>query len=233
MKLPINKIICGDCLEVMKDWPDNCIPLIVTDPPYGKGYDKTQNQMAKSGRISNSGRWKKYDETDWDSKPPSKKHFKQLFRVSKNQIIWGGNYYFLSSKCKWLVWNKIQRGRMTDGEMAWSNLQGNLEIFDMARTDAYINRCTKKVHPTQKPIELMIWCLSLFPKADVILDPFCGSGTTCVAAKMLGHHFIGIDKSEEYCKISRQRIKMTHFKPTLFNLHKPKKKKIRPKLYRY
>lgn len=201
-----NTIIQGDCLEVMKRMPDNCVDLVLTDPPYGIKADKTQNTNAKSGRVSNGGVWKEYSETDWDSEIPTNDMFQEIFRVSRNAIIWGGNYFFLPSCCKWLVWNKIQRSVMTDGEMAWTTLQGQVEIFDMARTDAYINTPHKKVHPTQKPVPLMQWCFEVAKFKGLVLDPFCGSGSTCVSAELMGHDYIGIEISEEYCEIAKQRI---------------------------
>lgn len=206
----LNKIICGDCLEVMKKLPDKCVDLVLTDPPYGIDYDLQQNKQSDSGRISNGGRWKKYDYTAWDKKPPSQAYFDEMFRVSKNQIIWGGNYFNLPQSSRWLIWNKIQRGFMTDGEMAWTSFDGAIKIFDYSRADAYINSKEGKFHPTQKPLALIKWCIEQARYDDLpltILDPFLGSGTTAVACKQLNRNFIGIEISKEYCKIAEQRLK--------------------------
>ena len=198
-------IYCGDCREILPQL-DVKVDLVLTDPPYGINADKTQNDNARSGRVSNGGYWKEYEYTAWDKNAPDSKLFEMIFNKSKNQIIWGGNYFFLPSRCQWLIWNKVQRGVMTDGEMAWTNKQGSLKIFDMARTDAYINTTELKHHPTQKPTPLISWCLSLYPEAQTILDPFLGSGTTAVAAKILGRKCIGIEIEEKYCEIAVKRL---------------------------
>jgi DNA modification methylase len=209
-KNPDLKIYCGDCLEILPLLPK--VDLVVTDPPYGIGYDKQQNKMAKSGRISNGGKWKQYDETDWDKSVPSDEVISLVISKAKDSIIWGGNYFNLPAKSKWLIWNKVQRSFMTDGEMAWTTFKGQVSIFDMARTDAYINSGMKKEHPTQKPIELIRWSIQqckYWDKALSILDPFMGSGTTLVACKELNRNGIGIEISEKYCAIAKQRLKAT------------------------
>lgn len=207
----LNKIHQGDCLEFMKQLPDKCIDLVVTDPPYGIGYDLQQNEQSDSGRISNGGKWKKYEYTAWDKKPPSQEYFDEIFRVSKNQIVWGGNYFNLPQSSRWLVWNKVQRGFMTDGEMAWTSFDGAIKIFDMARTDAYINSKEGKFHPTQKPEALMKWCIGKHSEPDqIIFDPFSGSGTTLVAAKQLGRKFLGCELSERYVKICEERLRQDY-----------------------
>jgi len=208
-KETINKVVCGDSLELMRMIPDNAIDLCLTDPPYGIGYDKQQNLMANNNRKSNGGRWKKYDDTDWDNFIPTKEYFDEMLRISKNQIIWGGNYfitYLFKGSC-WLVWNKVQRGFMSDGEMAWTSYDKGLSIFDMARTDAYINCRDKKQHPTQKPLELMRWCLENYAKdCKTVIDPFAGSFTTARACKDMGYDWICIDQEEKYCKVGEKRL---------------------------
>jgi len=204
------QIFLGDCFEVMKQFADKSFDLVLTDPPYGINYDKQQNEMARSGRVSHGGRWKEYDENYWDEEIPKKEVFDEVFRVSKNQIIWGGNYFQLPYHTCWLIWNKIQRSLMTDGEIAWTSFDKRIWIFDMSRADAYINKSDGKCHPAQKPYQLFIWCLEKLGKSsDLILDPFMGSGTTLVAAKMLGRKAVGIEINERYCEIAAQRLKVT------------------------
>ncbi len=199
MTLPINQIICGDCLDVMKDWPDNCVDLVLTDPPYGIG---ASQGFGRSLRLS-----KTIVKGDWDGQIPSKPCFEAMLRTSQNQIIWGGNYfadYLYATRC-FLVWDKLNAGRdFADCEMAWTSFDKVARLFVARVADEHKTR----IHPTQKSLKLMVWCLENYSKpTDLILDPFCGSGTTCVAAKMLGRDYIGIDISEEYCEIARQRIK--------------------------
>ena len=213
MKLPINQIVCGDCLEVMKDWPDDCVDLVLTDPPYGLN-------IVKGGSLSGGN--VPYQASDWDASPPKPEYFKQMVRLSVNQVIWGGNYF----PCLWLkpcrgfiYWNKLNHHtNRADGELAWTSFDMCARHFDyMWDGNRYgfpnqpirgVGQPTTRTHPTEKPLELMLWLLREFSRANqLILDPFCGSGTTCVAAKMLGRNYIGIDISEEYCKIARQRIK--------------------------
>ena len=192
----------ADCRDILPQLEK--VDLVLTDPPYGISYDKQQDKMAKSGRISNSGKWKQYDD-NWD-KPITGKLLNLILEAGKNQVIFGGQFYGLPSNRKWLVWNKIQRSIMTDGEMAWTSFTKGLHIFDMSRADAYINKTDGKYHPTQKPAQLFQWCLELFSKeGDLILDPFLGSGTTALACIKTNRKCIGIEIEEKYCEIAAKR----------------------------
>ena len=210
-----DKIICGDCLEVMKDLPDNSVDLVLTDPPYGIGADKAAHK--------NKGKWgwRDYGDTDWDSSRPPKECFDEIRRISTIQIVWGANYFtdYLPPSMGWLVWDKGQRSfSLSDGELAWTNRQKALRIFDISRAGALKDG---KVHPTQKSLDVMLRCVASFSKeSSLILDPFCGSGTTCVAAKMLGRRYIGIDISEKYCEIARKRIEAAEKGITVKELEK-------------
>lgn len=200
MKLPINEIVCGDCLEVMKDWGDNCVDLVLTDPPYG--IEVTNMTLGNGKQIFRRG--------EWDSVPMTLGQQKECTRVGTNQIFFGGNYFSLPPSPCWIVWDKNNgNSDFADGEMAWTSFSKPMRIKKVHWCGSAPKQedSKGKVHPTQKPLQLMCWCLENYSKPDnLILDPFCGSGTTCVAAKMLGRRFIGIDISEEYCKISRQRL---------------------------
>jgi len=215
MKLPINEIICDDCMNVIQDWPDNCVDLVLTDPPYGIDADKMQMGSGKHN-------WSK--EIGWDGQIPAKQVFGEMRRISLNQIIWGGNYFtdYLPPSVNWLVWDKNNPNlSFAEGELAWV-LNGNrLRIFKRYSAN------TNKAHPTEKPIELALWCINMYSqKGNLVIDPFCGVGSFCVAAKMLGRRYIGIDISEKYCEIARKRLKSVI--PTLFE--KPKKM-VRPTLF--
>ena len=193
----INKVICGDCLDVMKDIPDNSIDLVLTDPPYGIKADKMRMGTGKH-------HWDK-SINKWDNYIPDRKVFEEMLRISKNQIIWGGNYFtkYLKSSVHWLIWDKLNPNMsFSEAEIAWVNKGKRIRIFKEYSANLL------KLHPTQKPIELIKWCLINYSKKnDLILDPFFGSGTTAVACQNLKRNFIGIEISPEYCEIARQRLK--------------------------
>jgi len=184
-------LIHGDCLEVMKDMPDKSIDLVLTDPPYGIGISKNPFRQ-------------KFAKKEWDNFIPTKEYFDEIFRVSKNQIIWGGNYFtehLYPSRC-FYIWDKVQPEKFSSAmvEYAWCSKQSPAKMFKQ-RVTAF-----KKYHPTTKPLNLMEWCLSFFPNCETVLDPFMGSGTTGVACKNLNRNFIGIELDKDYFEIAKQRI---------------------------
>ena len=201
----------GDCLEYMRTMPDKSVDAVITDPPYGIGADISQylNSGKKGGKQG--GHYKKYNKTDWDGCIPSKVVFLEIFRVSHNQIIFGGNYfteYLPPSRC-WIVWDKVTRAKWPDGEMAWGSYKSGLKIFSYSRANAYINDMIgEKQHPTQKPTKLMAWILGNYTgPGDTIFDPFMGSGTTGVACVQTGRNFIGCEIDPGYFAIAEKRIK--------------------------
>jgi DNA modification methylase len=192
-ELPINEIICGDCLEVMKDWPDNSVDLVLTDPPYGI------NKKMQGGTWGVA--YRHGDMMEWDY-CVDQATIDTVQKKGVEAIIWGGNHYTMPVSRCWLVWNKPYFPTMSDCELAWTSFDKPSKSFAHARI-GNVNG-----HPTEKPLPLMEWCVENYSRpADIILDPFCGSGTTCVAAKKLGRKYIGIDISEEYCQIARDRLK--------------------------
>ncbi len=209
MTLPVNEIICGDCLEVMRGWPDDCIDLCLTDPPYGIGESNQRNlSRGKCAKPIDYGDYK------WDKRKVSDKHVTEVCRIGENQIIFGGNYYgsLLGDTSCYIVWNKDNgNSNFADCELAWTSFKTATRLVKwkwQGMLQENMNNKENRVHPTQKPLGVMKWILERYSKPeDLILDPFCGSGTTCVAAKMLGRNYIGIDISEEYCQIARDRIK--------------------------
>jgi DNA modification methylase len=193
----------------MKQLPDGCVDAVITDPPYGIGRDGQKQTTGGHG-----GR-KAYEFKGWDAERPSPDVFAEILRVGKESIIWGGNYFadLLPPTGKWFVWDKGQRINQSDGELAWTSLDGALRILTVNRVELMLDGAE---HPTQKPVSLMSWCLKQFPFADTILDPFSGSGTTLVSAKKIGRHFLGFEISPEYCEIARKRIAVIEAQPTLF-----------------
>lgn len=201
------RLILGDCLEIM--------PLlgrfdaVVTDPPYGIGRD---GQKRTTG--GNGGR-KAYDFKGWDNSRPSGEVFDAIIRISKDQVIWGGNYFadMLPPTGKWLVWDKGQRINQSDGELAYTSLDGALRIMTQNRVALLVEGAQ---HPTQKPIAVMEWSLGFVPKAQTILDPFAGSGTTLVACQRLGRSGTGIEIDPDYFDIACSRVEEATCQPDLF-----------------
>lgn len=194
-----------DCMDYMKTLEDKAFDLAIVDPPYGIGYDKQQNRMASKERICNRGRWKKYKTTNWDSKIPDSNYFKELKRVSKNQIIWGGNYFdiLLSGV---IIWDKGKNGSLPHGELAKTNFK-TFKVFKLTRIDAYVNNASSKIHPTQKPVKLYDWLLQNYAKeGDRILDTHLGSGSSAIAAHYGGFDFVGCELDKDYFEAAKKRF---------------------------
>ncbi len=199
----MHDIILGDCLEVMKQYPDNYFDICITDPPYG---------IKVGGKKGQMGRAKAYGEQKWDRQRVAKEYFDEILRVSKNQIIWGGNYYldYLPKTRCMLVWYKrdgLPVNSFADCEVAWTSFDRNAMVFN-CRWHGFIRDSKEpKVHPTQKALELMKWCVHEFTQAsDTIIDPFLGSGTTMQAAKELGREdCLGIEIDPHFFLEARRR----------------------------
>ena len=201
----------GDCLEILRTLEPNSIDSVVTDPPYGIGKDGQHKTTGGHG-----GR-KAYDFLGWDASRPPCELLTQLAAASPYVIMWGGNYFadLLPPTGKWLVWDKGQRDfSLADFEMAWSSQWAAARVIDYPRALALQDG---KEHPTQKPVEVMRWCLGFVPDACVsILDPFMGSGTTGVACASLGRNFTGIEVNPAYFEISCRRIADELSRPRMF-----------------
>jgi site-specific DNA-methyltransferase (adenine-specific) len=199
----------GDCLEAMRDMEDNAFDLAIVDPPYGLGIAKDFHQNGER----NCRGWGEYSKKEWDSSIPDAEYFSELFRVSKNQIIWGGNYFttHLPPSQGWVIWNKGQRDfTLADGEMAWTSFDRALRIFDFARGSALSsNQKTGGMwHPTKKPVQLYTWLLSKYAQeGDRILDTHLGSGSIAIAAHNLGFDLTGYELDEEYYQAACNRLK--------------------------
>ena len=194
MQEMINKVFCEDCLETMKRIDDKSIDLILTDPPYGIG-------------ISSNPIRQKHTKKEWDTNIPMELIFNEIFRISKNQIIWGANYFNLPPSKGFLIWDKKQPYDFSLAmcEYAYSS-------FDFpAKMYSYSNRGDEiKLHPTQKPLDLMTFCLNFALQRDntikTIYDPFSGSGTTLVSAKSKGLDYIGSELDKDYFEIINKRL---------------------------
>lgn len=203
----------GDCWEILPTLGK--VDAVVTDPPYGIGRDKQKQTTGKHG-----GR-KPYEFLGWDNERPNTGVFELLLNSANRHVIWGGNYFadMLPASGKWLVWDKGQRIAQSDGELAWTSFNGALRIFELNRVALLTDGA---VHPTQKPVEIMIWSIQQIGDPQTVLDPFMGSGTTGVACVKLGRKFIGIEIEPKYFDIACRRIEEATRQPRLFAEPAPK-----------
>ena len=199
------KLYNGDCLEYLKALKDNEIDVLITDPPYGKKADKGTNGFGCSKN-------RRYND-NWDSKIPSMDIFNEMLRVSKKVIIFGGNYFahmLPPSKC-WIFWDKkgdiAFKNPFADGELIYTNFTKPVKKIVFKQQGFITDSKDKRVHPTQKPSELMQILIENYTNEnDIILDCFMGSGSTGVACANTNRKFIGIELDEKYFNIAKQRI---------------------------
>lgn len=180
----------GDCREILPSLPKS--DLLLIDPPYGLG--EKWNGGPKWGLH--------HGQMGWDAQVDP--FVLEAISYGDTAIVWGGNYYPLPPQRGWLIWDKIVRN-FTSGhvELAWSNIDQPTRAFNFAHAEL---ASEGKVHPTQKPVRLMTWCIGFVPEAQAIMDCYMGSGTTLRAAKDLGRKAIGIEREERYCEIAAKRM---------------------------
>lgn len=201
----LSTVYLMDCIEAMKQFPDKIFDLAVVDPPYGINV-ANMNMGAGKGKRCSKLKNRKWKPKDWDSGIPDEEYFEQLFRVSKNQIIWGGNYFInhLSPSQYFAIWDKGEGlyGRsFAECEYAWVRSGGTRIIK--------INPVQKeRTHPTQKPVKLYDWILANYAKPnDLILDTHLGSGSSRIAANKAGLDFVGFEIDREYYGNGNKRFK--------------------------
>lgn len=196
----------GDCREILPTLGP--VDAVVTDPPYGIA-------ATWKGGFSDKHGWGKAKgvaalRNEWDEKAPDAELFDMLRSISKEQVIWGGNYFPLPPSRCWFVWNKPERNfTLAEAELAWTNRDNVVRVIDWARSDQ------GREHPTQKPLGVMVW--SVEKTKGTVLDPFMGSGTTGVACAKLGRKFIGIEIEPTYFDIACRRIEEAYRQPRLFS----------------
>lgn len=209
----------GDCREILPQL--GRFDLLLTDPPYGIGADSEMHK--KGGQKYGVAAAPKsfYADTQWDLQPADDDLLKLAISSSTHSIVFGGNYFSLGPARCVLVWNKQTNGAFADGELAWTNLDKPVRIKNhmwngMLREGKEI----RYDHPTQKPLEVMQWCISQVPHAVCsLIDPFMGSGTSLVAAKNLGILATGIELEERYCEVAANRLRQSvlNFEPEVVN----------------
>lgn len=195
--------IYGDCLPYMKKMPDEIADLAIIDPPYGIDVNKMS-----LGRK----RWNKSKEK-WDIQAPSIEYFKELRRISKNQIIWGANHFIenlpINSSC-WIVWDKLNGDTdYADCELAWTSFNSPVRKFEYNLSQQSRNEIKLRFHPTQKPIVLYKWILFKYAKLDMrIIDTHVGSGSSLIAFLDYGCKWIGFEINKKYYNLTNERIKV-------------------------
>ena len=194
------RLIQGDCLEVMPLLGK--VDAVVTDPPYGLGKKMSGGTWAtKASHYKDMHVWDLEAKQEWVT---------AIITLGIPAIIWGGNYFQMPPSRCWLAWKKPYFPTMADMELAWCSFDANARVFDGLRSYG------EKSHPTQKPVELMKWCLGFVPDAKTILDPFMGSGTTLVACAKLGRKGIGIELDPDYFDIACERVRKAYEQPDMF-----------------
>ena len=193
-----------DCMVGMAEYPDKYFDLAVVDPPYGLDL-ANMNMGAGKGKKCSRIENRKWKPKDWDRNTPDFKYFDELFRISNNQIIWGGNYFELPPCKNYIIWDKeIPEGlSFADCEMAWTSFNNAPKMF---RYSAYLNKA-EKFHPTQKPVKLYDWIYTKYlPKGGKVIDTHLGSGSNRIAADKAGNiDFFGFELDKDYFKAQEKR----------------------------
>jgi len=198
----MNKFINGDCLEAMKEYPDNYFDLAIVDPPYGIA--RFGNRVELSNRLCKSAKL-----NTWDIKP-TQGYFDELIRVSKNQIIWGANNFSLPTTEYFIIWDKQQTvDNFASAEYAYTNIKMPAKVFTYSIHKVMSDRKAElgKIHPTQKPIALYKWLLKNYAKeGDIILDTHVGSASSLIACEDMGFEYVGYEIDEDYYKAASKRL---------------------------
>lgn len=207
----------GNCEDIVDGLTD--VDAVITDPPYG---------IASIWKGGGKHGWGKADDAktirnEWDAATPAKSVLDWI-KAQKQSIVWGGNYFELPPSRCWLVWNKPERNfTLAEAELAWTNIDALVRVFDFRRSDP------GREHPTQKPVELMTFCVQ--KTKGLVCDPFMGSGTTGVACAKMGRKFIGIEMHEPYFDIACRRIEEAYKQGDMFVPKAKKVKEVLPDMF--
>ena len=218
--VPSSEVYLEDCVTALKRFNDNHFDLAIVDPPYGIGFDRETPTMSagvrKDGTKRKMASWsnpkeKGYTKKDWDKETPSEEYWKELMRVSKNQIVWGGNYFsdYLKPHGGWIVWEKgVTEGMsLSQAELAWNSCLNSVRIVKVLWAGYKKADNEDRFHPTQKPVRLYDWILMNFAKPnDLILDTHLGSGSSRIAAYKGGFNFVGFEIDQEYYEKQEKRF---------------------------
>ena len=220
------KLYNADCMEVMKTFKDKQFDLVITDPPYGIDFDGNTTVKGKGGKANTFSNKQHHDKKGWDIQRPTPEYFTELQRVSKNQIIWGGNYFadLLPPKKGWIFWDKkitnANNTNFSDGELAWTSFDCILRRFTYDWIGfGYLNnpQGEKKIHPTQKPVQLYKWLLQNYAKeGETILDTHFGSLSIGIACHDMKFDLTAIELDADYYEQAKQRLIYHQRQLTLF-----------------
>lgn len=220
-----------DCMEGMKEFPDKYFDLAIVDPPYGAGFTEGggckgwftkyhqpfANETRFGGKDSRFEKYKKNGIISWDE-APTQEYFDELFRISKNQIIWGGNYFRLPPTRCFLIWRKLtisEKFTMAMAEYAWTSFNENAKVFEHVPQD----NTGQRFHPTQKPVALYKWILNNYAKpGDKILDTHVGSASSLIACREMGFKYVGFEIDEDYFNEAKKRLDQAENQVNIFDL---------------
>jgi site-specific DNA-methyltransferase (adenine-specific) len=215
--VPSSEVYLEDCVTALKRYADNHFDLAIVDPPYGIGASADSrvggSYTVNMGGVKKKVAAKQYTPKDWDFEKPTTEYWNELKRVSKNQIVWGGNYFVenLKDSACWLVWNKRNgENNNADCELAWTSFKTAVRMFDW-KWNGMLQQNMKdkeeRMHPTQKPVALYDWLLMNYAKPnDLILDTHLGSGSSRIAAYKGGFNFVGFEIDAEYYEKQEKRF---------------------------
>jgi len=212
-----HRIMCGDNMDLMKQYEDNYFDLAIIDPPYGINFDGETTVKGKGGKAKTFSNKQNHLKKDWDNETPKKEYFDELIRISKNQIIWGGNYFTdkLPVSRGWIYWDKKITNKnnknFSDGELAYTSFDKRLIKFTYDWIGfGYLNNPDKekKIHPTQKPVQIYKWLLEEYAEKEFkIIDTHLGSGSSLIASiKHKIKEFVGMELDIDYCDKTLERL---------------------------
>ena len=214
---PTSIVYLEDCVQGLKRFADKHFDLAIVDPPYGLGFDGEVSSMTISPNMGSERkkRWNtrkvnKYEKKEWDKETPNDEYWTELFRVSKNQIVWGGNHFELPQSRGWIFWDKLMdKGfSLADGELAWTSFDKGVKKFTYLWAGFKKAKPENRIHPTQKPVDLYRFCLRNYAKeGDLILDTHVGSGSSRIAAYEGGFNYIGFEIDKDYYEGQEKRFK--------------------------
>ena len=211
-----------DCMEGMKQFPDKYFDLAIVDPPYGIGENGDKNHTR--GKLAKAKNYKAFSGNDIE--PPDKEYFDELFRVSKNQIIFGANHFIhlipYDSSC-WIVWDKDNGDNdFADCELAWTSFDSAVRRLKYRLAGMLQENMKNKeyrIHPTQKPVDLYLWLISRYAKdGDIILDTHVGSASSLIACHKTQHKFVGFELDKDYYEKAKARLEAEQSQMSIFDL---------------